>query len=162
MNLELSLLFDESIKLEKNVAELYVTFQDTFPEDAGFWRELIIEERRHAALLESGKAHFAPASTFPVGLLSATLDELQDVNANLVKLFARYQEKSPSREEAFNIALKIEKSAGEIHFQKFMEKEADSHYVELFQRMNAYDKDHESRIRAYMEKHGIQIGEIES
>jgi len=43
-----------------------------------------------------------------------------------------------------------------------MEKEADLHYIELFQKMNAYDKDHESRIRVYMEKHGIQIGEIDN
>ena len=67
-----------------------------------------------------------------------------------------------SREEAFNAALRIEPSAGEIHYQKVMEKEADSHYVELFQKINAYDKDHERRIRVYMEAHGIQMSEIES
>ena len=50
----------------------------------------------------------------------------------------------------------------EIHFQEFMEKEADSRYVELFQKMNAYDKDHESRIRAYMDDNGIQIGSVNS
>ena len=162
MDLELSLLFDESIKLEENVADLYVMFQDTFPEDAGFWRELIIEERHHAALLENGRAHFAPTSTFPIGLLSATLDELKGANANIAKISVRYREKPPSRKEAFNAALRIERSAGESHYQKFMEKEADSHYIELFQKMNAYDKDHESRILAYMEEHGIQMSEIEN
>jgi hypothetical protein len=162
MDVELCRIFDESIKLEGNVGDLYVMFQDALPEDAGFWRELIIEERRHAALLETGKTYFAPVSESSVGLLACRLDDLQEINAYLVKLFGRYKRKSPSREEAFNTALQIERSAGEIHFQEFMEKEADSRYAELFQKMNTYDKDHESRIKAYMNDHGIQIGDMNS
>ncbi|MFC1780651.1 rubrerythrin family protein [Planctomycetota bacterium] len=162
MDQELLLHFDESINLESNVADLYVMFQDTFPEDADFWKALIIEERSHAALLKNGKEHFAPVDTFPVDLLSATLEELKDTNNKLIKLISQYQEQPPSREAAFNMALQIEHSAGEIHFQQFMQKKTDSHYVELFQRINGYDKDHESRIRTYMEDHTITIGKCNS
>jgi hypothetical protein len=157
MDQKLLLLFDESIQLESNVADLYVMFQDDFPEDADFWKTLIIEERNHSALLKSGKEHFAPVDTFPVDMLSAVLEELKDTNTNLVKLISQYQDKSPSREAAFNVALRIEQSAGEIHFQQFMQKKADSHYAELFQRINGYDKDHEKRIRTYMKNHAIAI-----
>ena len=162
MDQELLLHFDESIQLESNVADLYVMFQDTFPEDADFWKTLIIEERNHAALLKSGKEHFAPVDTFPVDILSTTLEELKYANTKLVKLISQYQDKSPSREAAFNMALRIEQSAGEIHFQQFMQKKTDSHYAELFQRINGYDKDHESRIRAYMEDNAITIGKSNS
>ncbi|MHC4074015.1 MAG: hypothetical protein ACYSWW_25765 [Planctomycetota bacterium] len=162
MNRELSLLFDESIRLESNVADLYVMFQDMFPEDADFWRALIIEERKHGTLLKNGKAHFAPGNTFPVDLLSDTLDEMKDANTNLVKLISQYREKPLSRETAFNVAITVEQSAGEIHFQAFMDKKADSRYVELFQKMNGYDKDHENRIRAYMEDHAIKVSKSNS
>ncbi|TKJ37660.1 MAG: hypothetical protein CEE38_06200 [Planctomycetes bacterium B3_Pla] len=162
MNRELSLLFDESIRLESNVADLYVMFQDMFPEDADFWRALIIEERKHGTLLTNGKAHFAPGNTFPVDLLSDTLDEMKDANTNLAKLISQYREKPLSRETAFNVAITVEQSAGEIHFQAFMDKKADSRYVELFQKMNGYDKDHENRIRAYMKDHAIKVSKSNS
>jgi len=157
MDQELLLLFDESIQLESNVADLYVIFQDAFPEDADFWKTLIIEERNHADLLKSGKEHFAPVDTFPVDMLSTALEELKDANTALFRLMSQYQENPPSRETAFNMALRIEQSAGEIHFQKFMQKKADSHYADLFQRINGYYIDHEKRIRLYMKNHAIKV-----
>ena len=97
MDQKLLLLFNESIQLESNVADLYVIFQDTFPEDADFWKTLIIEERNHSALLKSGKEHFVPVDTFPVDMLSAALEELKDTNTKLVKLISQYQDKSPCK-----------------------------------------------------------------
>ena len=44
MNKKLSQLIDESIKLELNVAKIYMFFSDTFPEDSNFWWQLGLEE----------------------------------------------------------------------------------------------------------------------
>jgi len=160
MQEEFSLLIDESIQLEHNVAKLYSIFHATFPEDADFWWQLVIEEKTHAALIRAGKESFAPIGKFPVELLSSSLQKLREANKKAVTLTRKYLDTPPSREEAFNIALEFEQSAGEIHFQHFMEKKADTQVIKIFQKLNKDDKDHAIRLRSYMEKHGIRIRKI--
>ena len=55
MDKELSRILDESIQLELNVADLYLSFCHAFAEDKDFWSHLAEEEGNHAALLRSGK-----------------------------------------------------------------------------------------------------------
>ena len=62
----------------------------------------------------------------------------------------------PSREDAFNLALKLAQSAGEIHFQQFMEKSSGSKLDLIFKRLNGDDKDHAMRILSYMKDYGIE------
>jgi len=64
---------------------------------------------------------------------------------------------SPSREEAFNLALRIENSVYELHYQGFMEKKTDSQLEEIFIQLNNGDKDHAERILNYMEEHDISV-----
>ena len=162
MNKELYLLLDESIKLELNIADLYMIFTQEFTEDADFWWQLALEEKNHGALLRSSKKHFAPVGKFPTELLSPRLQQLKDANTNLGALIEQFREDPPSREAAFNTAIRIEQSAGEIHFQKFTEKQAASSLDRLFQQMNRGDKDHEIRIRSYMEDHAIETSEYKA
>ncbi len=159
MDKQLFLLLDASIALERNVSDLYMVFHSAFAEDADFWRQLAMEEERHVALLRSGKAHFAPVDKLPNQLLSTTLQEVTDANARVHALIEQYRECPPSRETALNTALGIEQSAGEIHFQEFMERQAESGPDRLFQQLNGYDRDHEIRIRSHMEAHAIEISE---
>ena len=65
--------------------------------------------------------------------------------------------KPPSRQEALNIAYQIENSAGEAHFQMFMEKQAETKIEEIFQRLNNDDQDHAVRILRYMDEQGIEL-----
>ena len=157
MNKELSQLFDEAIQLELNVAKLYETFYHAFPEDAHFWCELVLEEKNHAALLQSGKDTFAPKGKFPIEMMPPSIQELKSVNSEIQDIIKKYQDTIPSREDAFNIALKLEQSAGELHFQQFMEKESESELDRIFQRLNRDDKDHAERLREYMNSHDINI-----
>ena len=154
---ELSQLIHESIQLELNVAELYKIFNQAFKKDAVFWFELFIEEENHASLFKDmEKIDILPIEFF-MEILSPLLEELKEKNKNIASFIAEYKLNPPSRETAFNVALEIEQSAGEIHFQKFMEKESKSPIVQLFQRLNEDDKNHIARLRNYMEKHDIQI-----
>ena len=73
-----------------------------------------------------------------------------------MSLLEKYINHPPSREIGFNLALKIEMSAAEIHFQNTMTKSTDSEVLKLFQRLNPDDKDHAERIRAYMKEKGIE------
>jgi hypothetical protein len=74
----------------------------------------------------------------------------------LVSLLKEYNEKPPSRESAFNIALNIEKSAGELHFQLAIETSPTSSIMEVLQVLNKDCKNHANRILAYMSDKGIE------
>ena len=157
MHKELSQLFDESIQLELNVAELYKMFGAAFSYDSFFWKRLAIEEENHASLLQAGKDRFEPLGKFPIEMISPSIQELKFVNSEIQDIVKKYQDTIPSREDAFNIALKLEQSAGELHFQQFMEKESESEIDKIFQRLNRDDKDHAEKLREYMNSHDINI-----
>ncbi len=156
MDNDLIKLAEEAIRLEYNVSKLYMIFRDAYPEDEQFWWQLVIEEGNHAALIKSGLDYFMPAGVFPDGLLPA-MEDMQGANKELQFLLEEYTANPPSRETAFNVALKTEMSAGEIHFQNTMTKSADSRVLAMFQKLNQDDKDHAKRIRAYMRENQIVI-----
>jgi hypothetical protein len=149
-------LLTESIKLELKVAGLYSLFHNLFPEDADFWWKLMMEEQSHASLLQSLEDFFAPAGLSPTGLLAPVVQDLKDVNSTLSYLTERCRHARTSREEAFNIALEVEQSADEFHFQEFMASDAHSKIDEVFIQLNGDDKDHARRIGLYMTNHGIR------
>jgi len=156
-DLSLSRLFEEAINIELNAARLYELFQRNFPNDSSFWGQLIFEEKNHAVLLQDGRDRFLPIGKFPEAILPSSLTSLVWANRGIAALIDKYKERPPSREEAFNAALGVESSAGEAHYQQFMEKESPSKIGKIFQELNREDKDHVLRLRSYMEKKGIRI-----
>jgi hypothetical protein len=150
-------IIDESIKLELHVACLYFLFHGLFLGDADFWWKLTLEEKGHAALIRSGKEIFEPIGKFPHDLLAPGLEELIDTNNRLDALIEKFEETFPSREEAFNIAFEIEHSAGELHFQQFMDKKVDSEVDKIFKQLNRDDLDHAKRISSYMANRGLRL-----
>jgi hypothetical protein len=54
------------------------------------------------------------------------------------------------------VALELEESAGEAHFQDAMEHPPTSPLMELFQMFTGDDKKHASRIRTHMRDKGIK------
>lgn len=155
MNTQLSLLVEESIKLELNVANLYKYFSVIFPEDTDFWQKLSAEEEKHARLIKTGKDVLLSYDEFPSELLSPTLQDLNEANNNLNSLQKEFNAKPPSRKTALNIAISLEESAGEIHFQRAMDMSPTSGYMKIFQDLNKEDMDHARRIREYMNTLGI-------
>jgi ferritin len=148
---ELTQLINESIKLEGNVADLYMIFYEAFPEDCTFWYQLHMEEKNHASIIQSARREL------PVELLPPSLDDLLKLNARLAPLLKEYKKNPPSREIAFNVALELEESAGEAHLQDSMEQPPTSPLMELFQVLTGDDKKHASRIRTYMRDKGIKV-----
>ena len=160
MENDLIQLANEAMRLEYNVSKLYMIFRDSCPEDAEFWWKLIIEESNHAALIKSGLDYLMPEGVFPYEIFPS-IDDLREANKELRSLHNKYETHPPSREIAFNVALKTEMSAGEIHFQSAMTKSTDSEIMQLFQKLNQDEIDHAKRIRAYMKEKGIEESEAE-
>ena len=158
MDKELSRILDESIQLELNVADLYLSFCHAFAEDKDFWSHLAEEEGNHAAMLRSGKLESLYKGHFPAKILTTNLDALIKANKEIKELVKEHKQKPPSsRASAFEIAIKVEESTGEIDFSCFIEQEADSPALKLFRRLNRDDRDHARRIRNYMREKGIGI-----
>ena len=158
MDNELSQILDESIQLELNVADLYFCFCQAFAEDKEFWAHLAEEERNHARLLRSGKLESVDKGTFPIKILTTNLNALLKANKEIKELVKKHQQKPPpSRATAFEIAIKVEESTGEIDFSCFMQQEANSPALKLLRKLNREDRDHARRIRNYMREKGIGI-----
>ena len=150
-------LIEEATLLELNVAEIYLSFHHRFPEDASFWWKLAIEEKNHAALLRNGKQYFLSAGMFPEELVCNSLEAITNANKELKNILRQEEDAPPSRAVAFNLAMKLEELAGEIHFQHAMQQvKHPSEAIKLFQSLNEDDKDHADRIRNYMRQHGIE------
>jgi len=148
-------LVAESVELELNAAGIYALFHFAFPEDAAFWWQLHLEERNHASLLRSIKETFLPISVFPEAYALPTLEQLKKTNNRLQELLTEYRKQPPDRTEAFHVALEIESSAGEIHFQRFAEKQHQDKIDKIFSQLIRDDRDHLQRIQRYMQERGI-------
>ncbi|MDD2657906.1 MAG: hypothetical protein PHD04_04625 [Candidatus Pacebacteria bacterium] len=156
MSNDLRQLIKESIRFELNVAEVYFGFHHRFSEDSNFWWKLLIEEKNHAALLMSGKEYFLDAGMFPSELVGSSLATLKNLNGELERLIGQEKESPMSRSAAFNLAIDLEDSAGEIDFQHAMhETGRHSKAIGLFQSLNEFNLDHADRIRSYMRQNGI-------
>lgn len=152
----LSKLIEESIELELNAAGLYALFHFAIPQDASFWWQLHQEERNHASLLSSLNNTFLPADIYPDSLIMPPLEKLKKVNARLNILLEKFGNAPPGRDEAFRVALEVENSAGELHFQKFAVHQDDSKVDQVFRNLISSDKDHLQRILNYMKENGIE------
>jgi hypothetical protein len=148
---------NESIKLESNIADLYMLFSEAFPEDCAFWHQLHMEEKNHASIIQSVREAWLSGREPPLELLAPNVDELIELNNKLASLLEEYENNPPSREIAFNLALDLEESPGAVHFQDAMEQPPSSTLMELFQMLTGDDKRHASRIRTYMRNKGIKM-----
>ncbi len=157
MNDDYTMLIDESIKVEQNVSDLYLLFHRLFPQDEDFWWRLLLEEKNHAALIKSIKNTSEQLGRLPHSLFASSLKDLKATNSKIISIIKKYELKSPSRDEAFNIAFELEQSAGELHYQEFMVENLSIEINKIFKDLNADDKDHANRIRSYMERNGIRF-----
>jgi len=153
-------LIEESINLELNIGDLYLLFYNLFPGDQEIWGRLTLEEKDHASILQVSKEYFKLADVFPTELFHSSLENLKHMNSELLGLMEQYKKTPPSREDAFNTALRLENSAGELDFQRFMDEETNSTAYNTFKKLNKFNKKHTALIRSYMDRHGIPLDPI--
>ncbi len=148
-------IIDTSIALELAVADLYLLFHKIYPEDSDFWWKMSIEEKGHAALLRSGRDSFMPLQKFPEELVTTSLNKLKNSLRLITEKTNEIKENPTPRKETFYLAVEIEESAGEHHYQEFMADSQNEVINNVFQKLNGADKDHRDRILSYMKEKGI-------
>jgi hypothetical protein len=139
-------LFDESIKLEKNMSELYSLYAKLFEDDGEFWSQLKTEEDAHAAILTALSGIYVPLERHPDELLTQDLGILKDSNEGISATIGRYREQPPDKREAYGFAVELEKSAGELQYQKAISMSTESRELQGIQKVNADCRDHAARI----------------
>jgi hypothetical protein len=154
MPLDVTQYINVAINLELKVSELYHLFSKAFANDREFWWQLEIEEKNHASLLKSGK-DFNEYDKFPNEIFPDKLELLQDSLSKVNSLIESFNS-NWTRKQAFDTAIFIENSAGEIHFQNFMHSEDKSQIADIFRKLNREDSDHASRIKEYKIKEGLE------
>jgi CheY-like chemotaxis protein len=158
MEYALEQFIDQAIQLELNAADIYLIFSDAIPEDSNFWATLAWEEKNHATVLKTGKDILMPKDQFPADLLPNVIQVLVETNSWLDSLKEKFAEVKPDRKTAFAIAIRIESSAGEQHFQSIMEAPSESNVIKIFQELCEDDIHHLNRIHEYM-RGDIELGE---
>ena len=154
MDLEVIHLLDEAISLEYHVSELYNLFSNSFEPDRYFWWQLAIEEKNHASLLKSGKELYK-FNEIPLEIFPEKINQLKE-SINKVSMHIKSFSSEWSRKKAFDVGIELENSAGELHYQNFMNSKIDSEIAEIFHKLNRNDYDHARRITEYKQKQGIE------
>lgn len=155
LNESIKQFLDESIQLELNLADLYQLFYVKFPEDSEFWWKISLEEVNHAALIRSINDLFLSDKILPKEFIQTQTSEIHRVNHFIRERITQYKTDAPSRFEAFYYAYELENSAGEAHYEMFMNENPVSNVEKIFQKLNGEDKNHALRIANYMKLNNI-------
>ncbi len=147
MDNQYTLLFNEAIRVERNIASFYTLCATHFKEDQLFWQMLSEEEEHHAKILESGLELLLEQNLFPDSILGLDIEELKATNNKLEEKIAECKEKMPGKKEAYTYALELEQASLEFFFQQTASKKADEKALKIFDNLVGFDKDHAQRIQ---------------
>ncbi|MFC1479940.1 hypothetical protein ACFL5Y_00635 [Candidatus Omnitrophota bacterium] len=142
-------LIREALRAEKGMQDLYDLYKKHFSEDADFWKNLAEEEKTHWSLINMGKDVLTPDVMEEIFLFD-NLEHLKEVNDLVESYVNNFEKNLPKKEDAYNIAIRLEKVAYEIFYQEKMKASPGSSQMEIFQKLNNGCKDHADRIREVM------------
>ncbi len=140
-------LFNEAIRVERNISSFYALCATHFKDDQLFWQMLSEEEEHHAKILESGLELLLEQNLFPGAILELDTKELKVTNDKLEEKIAECKEKTLNKREAYSYALELEQASLEFFFQQTTSKRADEKALKIFDNLVGFDKDHAQRIQ---------------
>ena len=145
MPIDFKELLETSIELELLISDLYSLYNEMFPEDSDFWWDLSFEEKNHASLLESMRTCLTKG-LLPEDAIFKNIETMKDVKSLIRKLISKYKKATPSYEDAYSEAVKLESSASELHHHLMMTTDTDSEIIKIFQSLNDADENHAKKI----------------
>ncbi len=140
-------LFNEAIRVERNIASFYTLCATYYKDDQLFWQMLSEEEEHHAKILESGLELLLEQDLFPGAILDLDIKELKATNDKLEETIAECKEKVPGKKEAYSYALELEQASLEFFFQQTTSDKSDEKATKIFDNLVGFDKDHAQRIQ---------------
>ncbi len=147
MENQYTLLFNEAIRVERNIASFYSLCATHFKEDQVFWQTLSEEEEHHAKILESGLELLLKENLFPDAILDLDIKDLKMTNDKLEEKIAQFQEKALNKKEASAYAFELEQASLEFFFQQTTSDKSNEKATKIFDNLVGFDKDHAQRIQ---------------
>ncbi len=152
MENQYTLLFNEAIRVERNIGTFYALCATHFKDDRTFWWKLSEEEEQHAKILESGLEFLLEENLFPNAILDLDIEDLKEINVKIEEKIAQFQEKVPNKKEIYFYALELEEASLEFFFQQITSRKSDDKTINIFNNLVGYDKDHARRIQNLIHK----------
>ncbi len=152
MENQYTLLFNEAIRVERNIGSFYALCATHFKDDRTFWWKLSEEEEQHAKILESGLTFLLEENLFPNAIFDLDIEDLKVINGKVEEKIAQFQEKALNKKEVYAYALELEKTSLEFFFQQITSKKSDEKAIKIFNNLIGYDKDHARRIQNLINK----------
>ena len=146
MENQYTLLFNEAIRVERNIASFYSLCATHFKEDQVFWQTISEEEEHHAKILESGLELLLEENLFPDAILDLDIKDLKATNDKLEERIAQFQEKAFNKKKIYAYALELEQASLEFFFQQTTSDKSDEKAIKIFDNLVGFDKDHAQRI----------------
>ncbi len=140
-------LFNEAIRVERNIASFYALCAIHFKDDQVFWQTLSEEEEHHAKILESGLELLLAENLFPNTILDLDIKELKATNDKLEEKITQYQDNRLNKKEIYDYALELEQASLEFFFQQTTSDKSDEKAMKIFDNLVGFDKDHAQRIQ---------------
>ncbi len=152
MENQYTLLFNEAVRVERNIGSFYALCATHFKDDRTFWWKLSEEEEQHAKILESGLEFLLEENLFPNAILDLDIKDLKVTNDKLEEKIALFQEITPDKKEVYLYAFELEQASLEFFFQQITSKKSDEKAINIFNNLIGFDKDHARRIQDLINK----------
>ncbi len=143
------------VAVERAASDIYKLLASRFPADSGLWEQLSDEEREHERVFllvdDYGPFDDDPSEgpALPkTQILVMTMEYLGD-------LYKRLSFMGLSREEAFDIALKLEEGTVEIYLNELKELERLGRHLDILGTVLESERTHLDIITQYMQEQGV-------
>lgn len=140
---------DETVRLGGITSRLYMSFHSIFPADAVFWWELALQEKQHAALLDSWRQCFLETRLRTAEIVESLLFVMEK-NNRLEQILDSVNELFLSRAEALSFALELEESTESLHFHKDIAVKLKPQFPGRYKGLQNGDRKHSRVIQKYM------------
>jgi len=145
MKVQYQEMLQEALRAERNMQNLYALFKEHFKDDADFWEEIKNEEKQHESIVNLAKDVLTPDLMSEMFLFD-NFEKLRETNNMVEDYIQNFENNTPSKEEAYNLAIRLEKGEYELFYQEAMSKKVALDQMEIFQKLNNGCVDHAKKI----------------
>ena len=143
------------IAVERAASDIYKLLASRFPADSELWEQLSEEEKEHERIFMLVD-DYGPFDDDPTdGPALPNEDIIIRTMEYLGNLYKRLGFMGISREEAFDIALKMEEGAVEIYLNELKELERLGRHLDILGKVLESERTHLDIITQYMQEQGV-------
>jgi hypothetical protein len=142
------------ISIEAMTAEIYHSLSGLFPQVRDFWYDLALSEENHTnILLVAAGLHRAGILTEYI--VPPSLPRIHETFTLVSNSKKKVEADNFSLKDAFEMALEIENSTGEIYFQEVITRQTDSKVILELRKLLIDEQLHNVKIMSFMKTHGF-------